>query len=393
MKEKEPHSQSLLRVPLVRQMLSDPAVTLRPRAIDARWSHDRPGTWSGTGFNPFHASVFYLAHSPLATWLPEATRSAREFNENDLLVREVFLAVHDYLHCWAVAAIRKIAPELGFATGAIENRGFEDHVFCFLLTEAVATVGLDYWFLGTNDVNSLCPIGTRLKSLTTYYSAADEEEYRRFDSRFTAQDPGFLSWLVGVYCGGKPGSFDSHSLYHSPQLRKWVDHEVGYGKVQRRYARQWLAYLSREEILVEDLSGRVESEAPWKRRLVKELARMLWEKIKKDVQHPLGPPISRESVWRSSRKRIPNFSWINANHFPLAKIEELFSRGRPPFEVAPLFRQLVARIDFERCDLKTVRSLRPAHLSRDFRKTLAILNAQPRISRATWEPRDLFMLG
>lgn len=95
-------------------MLCDPLVCLVPRAIDQRWRYERVLPVSLTGFNPFLWTLFYASNSALTRWLADPYGSARDYNEDDTLVREVLFALHDYLHCWSAEAIAVLAPWLRF---------------------------------------------------------------------------------------------------------------------------------------------------------------------------------------------------------------------------------------------------------------------------------------
>ncbi|MGZ3697660.1 MAG: hypothetical protein ACXVCH_06165, partial [Bdellovibrionota bacterium] len=105
------HPQSLLRIPLVKQMLTDPRIPLVPRNIDQDWRYLGVIPDSVVGFNPQRSSVYYARKSYFAEWLEQPRRSTRELNEQDYLVREVLFAVHDYLHAWAYLAIRELTPK------------------------------------------------------------------------------------------------------------------------------------------------------------------------------------------------------------------------------------------------------------------------------------------
>jgi hypothetical protein len=386
--------ESLLRIPLVRQMLSDPSVKLCQRAVDSRWVYERPEPWQSMGFNPFYGAVFYGKHSQFSAWLGEPESSARNFNENDFLVREVFLAVHDYLHCWAVNAIQSLKPELGFGTKRISRKNFEDFVFCFLLTEAAATVGLDYWYLGVTDINDVCPIGTALTTLTSYYTEKDEAEFRRFARGFTAQDKKFLGWLTRLYCGHPLEEFSAWDRYHSPKLRRWLDKEVDYGRLQREYARRWLTFLSGDEPFMQDATAPLVVEKPWMQALVGDLSELLWEKVRKGKPQFFKSAPDPEEVWQSSPKKTPDFSWMNLNRSRLEQVRKYCGASdRVPSELEPLARQLVWTLDYSRADREKVLSFSSKDLTQDFEKTMAFFKTQPRVSRVGWEPRDLFLLG
>jgi hypothetical protein len=181
------HAESPARIPLVREMLEDPNISLVPRAVDCRWRYAGLLPHGVTGFNPLRYEVYYGRISQLARWLADPFAASRELNARDQLVHEVLLAVHDYLHCWAVQAIRDLAPELGYGAGALAADSLEAAAFCHLLTEAVATVGLDYWYLSVVDLNAVCDLATTKSTLTTSYRELDAAEFRRADPHLVVQ--------------------------------------------------------------------------------------------------------------------------------------------------------------------------------------------------------------
>src|SRR5262245_45264774 len=215
--------ESPLRLPLVRQMLGDRTVQVRARAVDARW-RDRGRLRSvPSGFNPLVGDVFIPRHSGLEAWLREPTASARGFNGNDRMIEDLLFAVHDYLHVWSARLIRELQPALGFGAVPVTRANFDDYVFCHLVTEAAATVGLDYWYLGTLELGDVLPIGSRYRGgLTTPYHERDLPEYRRFHPKLEVQSPEFFGTLCTFYCSGKFPGFDADDVVRSPLLMAWM---------------------------------------------------------------------------------------------------------------------------------------------------------------------------
>ena len=153
----EPIGLDLARLPLVRRMLEDRAVTLVERCVHEDWAYNRLAS-SVKGWNPWSGSVYVAARSAMHDWRAQPERSLRELNEGDLLLPEVLFAVHDYLHVWSMRFIQARAPERGFGHGPITKENAETMVFLSLLTEAAATAGVDYWYLSTVDLNAVLPI-------------------------------------------------------------------------------------------------------------------------------------------------------------------------------------------------------------------------------------------
>jgi hypothetical protein len=157
------HAESPLKIPLVRQMLGDGTVALRPRAVDSRWRDRGRMMRVAPGFNPFVGAVFIPRSGGLEQWLAAPQRSARRFNADDRMFYDLLFAVHDYLHVWSTRLIQCLAPELGFGTAPVTRDNFDDYVFCQMLSEAAATVGLDYWYLSTVELDEVVPIGSTIR--------------------------------------------------------------------------------------------------------------------------------------------------------------------------------------------------------------------------------------
>ncbi|NNL84683.1 MAG: hypothetical protein HKP27_03475 [Myxococcales bacterium] len=305
--------ESLMQLSLVRQMLSDPNVHLTPRMIDRHWTYNGDLPASLSGFNPFVNAIFYGGCSVFASWLKDPAASARPLNDQDFLVHEVLFAVHDYLHVWSAQLIRALAPELGFGTRRIDAENLEDFVFLHLATEAVATVGLDYWYLSTFELDQVVPIGTTRRHLAVEYREQDIEEFRRGFPGLRVQEPRFFLDLADFYCTGRFHGFDVGDLKRSPKTFRWLHHELSYGATQREYTRRWLRYLATGSS--QTISGDkdpVECDAPWQRALLKTLSQELWEKVKHD-SGARPPALPTESTWRSPRRDEADFRFVNLN--------------------------------------------------------------------------------
>lgn len=315
------HPESLLKLPLVRQAFEDLAFRFVPRNTEAAWSYDGIIPISLGGFNPFERAFYYGHTSRFATWLSNPAGSAREVNEDDLLLREVLFMVHDYLHAWAYAVIDELCPSLRVLDGPIDARSLDDYVFCHLLTEAVATTGLDYWFLCTCNLNELCPIGANLRTLTVDYHESRLPEYRRFSPDLEVQTPGFLRTITAFYCSGEFTGFDVDDLRRSPQLLRWLRHELSYGVTQRKLARSWLAYLAGAPLPAAAPDVGVEIDTAVRSRLIDDIGERLWAKVKltdaassSAIKPPATPP-SR----RAPSDQPPDFRFVNLARVPVER--------------------------------------------------------------------------
>jgi len=64
------HRESLLRIPLLAQLLNDPGFSIIRRAIDSRWKYEGMIATRVDGFNPFRGAAFVGTHSYFDRWLP-----------------------------------------------------------------------------------------------------------------------------------------------------------------------------------------------------------------------------------------------------------------------------------------------------------------------------------
>jgi hypothetical protein len=390
-----PHPESLLRLTLVRQLFEDEVVRLCPRRVDRRWFYEKHIPVSLSGFNPSSARVYYSAVSAFADWLREPQGSARRFNEGDYLVPEVLFAVHDYLHAWAYQVINEIRPGLDFGFGEITPDNAEAMVFCHLATEAVATVGLDYWYLPQFDLNSVLSIGTAFEQLTVSYSQRHIEEYRRYCPDLIVDRPFFLVQLGEFYCTGVFKGFSRQDLKDSPLLLRWLQHEIAYGAKQREYTRMWMQHLSRHDLGYDNcraLSGPVACNLPWMRELLVELGSRLWAKVVEDQRQPTPLTIPPDLAWQAS-KPLREFRFTNLAHVAPDELARLDWGSLSALSFDSFVWQYVSQFDYEstapaaRQILSPLRGRREPGLLR-----WLFRGAKPRA--ATDEgPRDIFLIN
>ena len=374
-------------------MLEDPGFQVIRRGVDARWHYQERLATRLDGFNPFHGGAFLGSHSRLLRWLPHRRGSARPFNEGDALVSEVLFAAHDYLHSWTCQWIARLRPELGFGWRPITAENLDDMLFCHLLGEAVATVGLDYWYLSTVELGEEVPIGTLQRGLTVSYRERLRDEYRRFNPRLAVQHPSFLGVLTRFYCDGILGGFDRRDLRASPALEGWLAHELHYGELQRSHGRAWFAYLSAEDLRPSLAEGAapVAHGAPWKRRLVTQLAERLWAKVKEGDPCRPGIALDRETLWTAPESKLPDFRFLNLNRCEEPSPALARRLSEPSFSC--LMRQYVARFDVATFPVEALGVFNLVREERDLGIGRRLLAGLRRVSVGRSEPRDIFLLS
>lgn len=390
------HKESLLHIPLVAHMFEDTDFRFIKRGVDARWFYS--GVLAGRieGFNPMCNAVMVGRHSFIDKWLGNEEKSARRYNCDDKLMHEVMFAVHDYLHAWSYRWISEVCPEIGFGTAEITKDNFELMVFCHLLTEAVATVGLDYWYLSCVDINKVVPIGTATRGLTINYRESFTSEHQRFSPDLKVQSPEFLTTLTQFYCDGIFHGFAANDLKRSPVTHNWLRHELEYGKKQRAYSRQWVSYLGglntvEYEQVVRGLSKPIKHDGRKQKKLMHELGLLLWAKVKYEDPKLPGVTLANSERWKRPNKAGYEYQFTNLNRsrFPSKQNQALMSNESFSY----LLRQYIARFDYERFPAE-VRDIFPAiKEQRSLALGKRLLSGFDRISVSRHEPRDIFLFG
>lgn len=383
-----PSIESPLQLPLVRQMLCDPTVSIRVRQNDARWRDENRISLVLAGFNPFAGEVYVPGRSGVASWLADPTASARDFNLGDRFILDLLFAVHDYLHVWSTRLIDVLAPSIGFG-GPIGRDNFDDYVFAQLVSEAAATVGLDYWYLATVELDEVLPIGSLVRGgLTTPYHERDLAEYRRFHPALEVQTPRFFEALCDFYCSGVFVGFDAGDIVRSPRLMEWMKKEVGYGEQQRIIARRWFAYLSSDpiELTEAELAAPIDTTAPARRALVTAVGEALWAKVKERDVRPIPP-----------RGLTPPTSPPDRIDFRYRTLDSVDPErvAAHPYgdDFQALSIQTVTRLDFELAQPLIGRHLRTIAEKRDPQLLAALTRGLPRLGAEPDLPRDLLFVG
>ena len=374
--------------------MADPIASLQPRQIDRNWYYSGQVRQSVTGFNPTSSKIFYDQRSALADWLPNQQKSARLFNERDHLVREVLYSIHDYLHIWAYHAIASLRPQLKLGWGKITDETLEDFAFAHLLTEAVATAGLDYWYLSTVNLNEVCPVGTRLKNLTVSYREEDLREYQRFNPRLIVQEPDFFEALSLFYCSGILDGFAIGDLGRSPMLLHWVEHEIRYGARQRKYIRMWLRYLGGAQATpLRKLDAPVQIDKKWQRELIRQLGQLLWEKVKEDRLHTFGTGWNARATWRAPEGSPFDFRFVNYHSLSPADLRRLDRGEFVPQSFPFLFRQLVSGHDWASFNRANLPLMKKIQKGQDYHAALQFLSGLPTLHKKQESTRELFTLN
>jgi len=367
--------------------MSDACFRRVERGIDADWFYSKVIPISVAGFNPFEGAYYYPRHSSFALWLGAPEQSARLHNENDLLVRETMFMVHDYLHAWTYQLVDRIWPECGLFGGEVREEALESFVFAHLLSEAAATVGLDYWFLSVENINDFCPIGTGLASLTVSYRERALPEYQKFQPDLVVQDPSFVTRLTRFYCTGIWPGLDGDDLKRSPQLYRWLKHELSYGVAQRQLTRAWFLYLGRIER--EAVSEPVAMDNS-QEEITRQVGESLWRLVKEGKDDLAGREWRRGTPNGRGSPRYPDFRFSNVAKLPVDhwSAGDWEQRGDT---YAYFVYQMLSRIPFEEVPAKRRKHIPMLLQNRDSSLIADALGRYPCLEPGADEPLDLMI--
>lgn len=324
--------KKLSQIPLVSDFISDPHIAKVFRANDARWFYNQIlNDPMCMGFNPYDSAVFMMSHSQIEKWYKKPDIDARQLNEADRLILEIFFAVHDYLHAWCYHCIHHLAPELGLGTKKITKENMDLFVFLHLITEVAAHVGLDYWFLSRQNVNDLLPVGTaRIKGFAANFYFENRKELKRLKIPLNIDSPEFFLYLTKAFGNNIFPKISRQTLKRSALTRSWIQHQQVYLFQQRRYIREWFSNMGgmatdQSQFQLEDA---IQINKKWQKDLVLEIANLLQKKL----SHPgkyFYPAPPRTQRWDLYGPHEPfNQSYTNLNRVnPFKTLSELNQYG------------------------------------------------------------------
>ncbi len=389
------HPESYLNIPLVRQLFNDPNISFSARAVDNNWFYEGHFKDSIGGFNPLMGTIFYSQTSQFASWLKQKNESSRLQNFEDNLTYEVMFAVHDYLHAWTYQAIQTIMPQLKIGIAPITEKNFEDMVFCHLLSESAATVGSDYWYFSQVNLNDVISIGTTKETLAAKFHMKDLPEFRKFNRKFDPSTIEFFEFTNNLYAYSEIKGFSASALEKSPKILKWVKHEYKYGEVQRKLTREWLMSLAIEPIQQfkgKDLSQPLVGKQPWKKDLVQEIAKLLWQKVVEDK--PIFFKKLKSVQWKPrTTASVYDYRFFNINSFGSDYWSRIENSYFNPDSHNRLFMQILSKFKVADLDPVEIEILLKMESNFNLKQIEYILRKHKPLQSKSNETAHLFLAG
>ncbi|WP_155295320.1 hypothetical protein [Chromobacterium violaceum] len=308
---------------MINEMIKDKSVSWIKRRADTNWWFNRSiGLFDSTvpllGFCPFSYSITTPSEGIISKWLEDPDMPIRSINRNDCAIKYILFMCHDYIHAWATSWLANNALNQLACCESKTDQDLEIAAFLHILTEACATIGLDYWYLSTLQLNSVVDIGSNQKTLTTSYHENEINEYRRYERDLIVQSPVFFERLSIFYCTGEWVGLSLKDLNDSPILASWIEHELRYGKKQRKYIREYLSYANGIEV-THSLDSPIPCHHNWQRDLINNMAYALWDFVKNgnNQSRPLDIPF-----WKWKKPPLENFDPRYSNLSSLDEDEE-----------------------------------------------------------------------
>lgn len=362
------------------------------RPIDIHWKYFGLIRNISSGFNPFESTIYIAKRSRLYQVMHRGPSVLKNQIQIDNFYYEFAFFLHDYLHLWSNSWASHYLSKLGIKIKSIKDN-FEDIVFIHLLSESVATVGLDYWYLCQTGVSDKFKLKTNFEALTVPYRSINDKIYKsRFDGKFQIKSLNFFHELSVFYCNGIFEGFSKRDLLSNDLIKSWISKELLYGKLQRKYIRQWLLYLSgdKKEWTEKKLTKEIILK-PWMYELINSIGKTLFDLVilKKNRVMP-GKNLGFKFLTQDCKNTKIDSRFINLK----TKKELMLAWKLEETKYWPcLSAQIVSRLNFSKIPIKHKLAIKEIIEKKEFKKLIKYRDFQKwTIRKGKKEPRHLFQL-
>ncbi|PRX19162.1 hypothetical protein B0G75_13925 [Paraburkholderia sp. BL18I3N2] len=230
------------RFPIVRFVFTQDAVALVQRPIDMNWYYRKISPISVNGFNPFGRQIFYGRNSYLEKIIVGCTDPIGDV-EIDWYLYEVFFAVHDFIHIWAISALLPFFPKCTEPRAFEESDSVDELAYILLMSEVSAVVAMDYWMLSTINLSDDLGPAVRFRCLTTPFKQDSICDTKKLSAEFAVEGHSFFEWLAKGYFDGVFLGFEGIDVSLLRDLAPWLVKERRVGVSQRSLIKAWISYL------------------------------------------------------------------------------------------------------------------------------------------------------
>lgn len=221
----------------------DPRVSImmHRRNVSAEWIRGGYTSVDPAGFNPFTGQVFYSRYSSLDE-LNDAGSDA--VLNPDLLLYEVFYALHDFVHIWSLHELARMNSHAIGPWNRTEDVDSAWFKLLLLFSEAAATATVDYWMLSSRPLSAQVGQENTFTTLTTPFDA--NRDSALIDGNpfgVEVQSPTFLVELALTYSVGWMGPLRDLMRGFGCHPPDWLVRERNQARRQSKLADDWLAVL------------------------------------------------------------------------------------------------------------------------------------------------------
>ncbi len=301
----------LARLRPVAHALRDPYFEVVLRPIDASWHHAGI-TGAMGGFNPPRHCYYAARESAFSQWFatPETFHCPSDCALE--LAIDVLRFAHDYVHSWAYRLIATLLPDFHVATPRT-TEALDKQAFFLVLSEAVAVVATDYWYLSLRGLKERCGTSFDLGPCTVHYRERYLRTYRKSNPSLTVQTPGLLDRIAWLYSTGEFEGFSEQDLLDNRKLADWMVRELLIAPRQRIVSRSWLSYLSGLAINDTTRVEKFRTLAQHHAALIEEIGHRVWLKVRHG-RHDFIPIRLDQGNWFVCHDGPLDCRYANLNH-------------------------------------------------------------------------------
>ena len=193
------------------------------------------------------------------------------------------------------------------------------------------------------------------------------------------------------YCDGVFYGFSIQDIQRSPVIAAWLQHELQYGKLQRRYCREWFSYLSNGNIQISDdqLAAPIDFSIRYRKNLTSQIAERLWAKIKHDDLCAASYQFEPKEIWSAASNPNPNFIFLNLNKKRQITKTEIENLTDDSFLF--LLRQYIARFDYQAFPAEATDIFTLMKQNKSLAIGKCLLKNMKRVPLSRKEPVDIFL--
>lgn len=308
----------LARLRPVTHALRDPHFSVVLRPIDGRWAHAGITAVMG-GFNPPRHVHYAARESAFSGWIASPETFVCPPEREQELATDVLRFAHDYLHSWAYRLIGYLCPAFRVVTPRTHDE-LSEQAFFLVLSESIAVVGSDYWYLSLGGLKKRCGTQFDLGPCTIHYREKNLPLYRRANPGLEVQTSDFFPRIAWLYSSGQIEGFSEQDLLENRPLADWLVRELLIAPRQRFVSRSWLGHLGGVTLDAAGLEANFSELAELHAGLIQQIGELLWQKTRHG-RHLFLPVAEHQGQWQCRKGGSLDCRYANLNHIGTRRID------------------------------------------------------------------------